>query len=161
MIDHLEELLEESREDPLTGSRRAAVLPAGSSPAREPEEEKRPAAASEPPEAADGAGSAVREIGAESGRALPEASDRTPETETDPAWGDWLPRTEEGTEAAGLLLRALSRAGRSARLLRTGSGVVTVTLPETGAGSGGLDVEALDLAVQRDARRYDGGFTLY
>ena len=37
-----------------------------------------------------------------------------------------------------------------------------VTLPEAGEReAGGLTIEGMDRAVERDARRYDGGFSLY
>ena len=73
-----------------------------------------------------------------------------------------LPLAEERAEAAGVLLQALSRTGRSLRALRSGPGILTVTLPgESGETAAGADLESLDLAVQRDARRYDGGFPLY
>jgi hypothetical protein len=39
---------------------------------------------------------------------------------------------------------------------------MTVTLPREGGETTEVrDLEALDLAMQRDARRYDGGFQLY
>ncbi len=59
-------------------------------------------------------------------------------------------------------MQALSRTGRSLRALRSGPGVMTVTLPDGGGETAaGTDLETLDLAMQRDARRYDGGFPLY
>ena len=37
-----------------------------------------------------------------------------------------------------------------------------VTLPEAGEReASGLTIEGMDRAVERDARRYDGGFSLY
>ena len=38
---------------------------------------------------------------------------------------------------------------------------MTVTLVEGSSRAEHLDLETLDRAVQRDARRYDGGFSLY
>ena len=85
-----------------------------------------------------------------------------PEDARGSPWGDWLPRTEGETGAASALLGALARTARSVRAIRGSAGVMTVTLPPAERPANrGVDVEALDLAVQRDARRYDGGFELY
>lgn len=59
------------------------------------------------------------------------------------------------------LLEELRRAELAAGAIRHQGNPVTVTLPEEGIPRGGLDLERIDRAVQRDARRYDGGFSLY
>ena len=60
------------------------------------------------------------------------------------------------------LLAAVRRAERTASFVQRSGRNLTVTLPETvGENGGGLSVEELDRAVERDARRYDGGFSLY
>lgn len=63
--------------------------------------------------------------------------------------------------AQGALYAAVERLGRVERLAegaRQGQ-AIPLTLPVQPGGAAG--VEALDRAVQRDARRYDGGFSLY
>jgi len=66
-------------------------------------------------------------------------------------------------QEAAALLEDLSRARQVAEYgASTGGGPVRLSVPQAGpAVGGGLELEALDRAVQRDARRYDGGFTLY
>lgn len=69
---------------------------------------------------------------------------------------------EDGREeAAAVLLRSISRAARVAGTGRGGGGTALVTLADADSPAREPDVEALDLAVQRDARRYDGGFQLF
>ena len=141
MIDYLEEVLEEEREETLSQSRRVAVRPRSGRPAGEPGTES-----------AGAAGTGAGEI----------AAVEAPENALGSPWGDWLPRTEGETGAASALLGALARTARSVRAIRGSAGVMTVTLPPAERPANrGVDVEALDLAVQRDARRYDGGFELY
>ena len=53
------------------------------------------------------------------------------------------------------------RPDRGMELPRAEHSVVQVLLPETVQTEKGLTVEELDRAVERDARRYDGGSTLY
>ena len=71
-------------------------------------------------------------------------------------WGE-----SGGEGAAGILLRALGRAGRVSRIVRGGSGTAVVTLPGETAPAWEPDVESLDRLVRLDARRYDGGFQLF
>lgn len=65
--------------------------------------------------------------------------------------------------AAAALLEGLSRARRAAGYAAgPGGGAATLSVPqERISAGGGLELEALDRAVQRDARRYDGGFALF
>ena len=165
MIDYLEEVLEETdREDTVpAGGRKTAIRPARKTSPEEPggtvlrrkgipagEEEK-----DAPADRAEEAGP-----GAEQNEKTPEAEGLVPDRAD--LWADRLPRTGKGQEAAGLLLGAMAAAGRSVRALeRSAPGIMTVTLPDAGPQSPGPDLEALDLAMQRDARRYDGGFELY
>lgn len=72
----------------------------------------------------------------------------------------WLEEVEVRTGGGEALYQALQRSGRAARLAAGGRETVTVTLPGKTAGAA-EDWDGLDRAVQRDARRYDGGFTLY
>ena len=67
------------------------------------------------------------------------------------------------TVGAAALLEDLSRARQVADYgASTGGGPVRLSVPQAGpAVGGGLELEALDRAVQRDARRYDGGFALF
>lgn len=65
-------------------------------------------------------------------------------------------------EGNGTLAEAVFRAERVARFVQNPGRRLTVTLPEERAAGGEtLTAEALDRAVERDARRYDGGFSLY
>lgn len=65
-----------------------------------------------------------------------------------------------GTEMP--LLAAVRRAGEGASFVQSRQRAFRVTLPETGEReAGGLTIEGMDRAVERDARRYDGGFSLY
>jgi len=66
-----------------------------------------------------------------------------------------------GEEEAAELLGAVRRAQESARFVEGERRRVSVTLPEGGASADGWSLQALDRAVERDARRYDGGFALY
>ena len=63
----------------------------------------------------------------------------------------------EGPQA---VYRSLVRSEQAAGTVRGPGRRLTVSLPEAPA-SAGLDPQALDRAVERDARRYDGGFWLY
>ena len=162
MIDYLEMVLEAEQEDTrLLEGRRAAVRPPErkrpeerSTGGTKPPQEEDPVRAETPAPAEDAPDDGTRES------LFPEEW-ITPELLEAPR-RSWLPRGEDRAEAAGVLLQALSRTGRSLRALRGGSGVMTVTLPgEGGETASGPDLEALDLAMQRDARRYDGAFQLY
>lgn len=65
-----------------------------------------------------------------------------------------------GTEMP--LLAAVRRAGEGASFVQSRQRAFRVTLPEAGEReAGGLTIEGMDRAVERDARRYDGGFSLY
>ena len=72
---------------------------------------------------------------------------------------------EEGPAAvrsgAATLLRLLTQGTRAVEGLRQRGNPMTVTLVEGSSRAEHLDLETLDRAVQRDARRYDGGFFLY
>lgn len=60
------------------------------------------------------------------------------------------------------LYEALGHATRLSRTaLHSGTPLPTVLTVESTTGEKNQDWEALDRAVQRDARRYDGGFSLY
>ncbi len=64
-------------------------------------------------------------------------------------------------EEAGLpLLRQVPRAPRTSGFVQSQRRPITVTLPEGGGGPA-LSAEDFDLACERDARRYGGGFGLY
>lgn len=73
-------------------------------------------------------------------------------------WGEPL---EKRTLGAAVLAQRLRRTGRVSRLAQGGRTAVTVTLPDQGGTRQSLDLLELDRAVQRDARRYDGGFPFY
>jgi len=73
--------------------------------------------------------------------------------------GAYIPQKGRG-EGSQAVYRSLVRSERAAGAVRGPGRRLTVTLPETPA-SGGLDAQELDRAVERDARRYDGGFWLY
>ena len=173
MIDYLEAVLAEEREEEFPAqSRRVAVRP--------PEKRKKPdPIGTEKPRSPESEPAETRAAPAEGETA--EVPGVTPAEETaeetaallfgeewmDPALQEapgrgWISQAERPAEAAGVLLEALSRTGRSLRALRSGPGIMTGTLPEAGAGAAEEPaLEALDLAMQRDARRYDGGFQLY
>lgn len=73
----------------------------------------------------------------------------------------WVEPLEGRTVGSAVLAQRLRRTNRVSRLARGGGSTVTVTLPDRSSPAPALDLLALDRAVQRDARRYDGGFTLY
>ena len=73
----------------------------------------------------------------------------------------WAEPLEKRTLGAAVLAQRLRRTGRVSRLAQGGGTTMTVTLPEQVRSSQSLDLLALDRAVQRDARRYDGGFPFY
>lgn len=73
----------------------------------------------------------------------------------------WLEANRGGVPGGASLAEWLRRAERTARAAAGGQGVVSVTLPGEGRGHRPVDLLTLDRAVQRDARRYDGGFSLY
>lgn len=63
-------------------------------------------------------------------------------------------------DAAAPLLRRLQQAQWTAGFVQGQRRHFTVALPEP-APAPGLSAEDLDLACERDARRYGGGFALY
>ncbi len=63
-------------------------------------------------------------------------------------------------EAVLPLLRQVRQAQRSSGFVQSQRRAFTVTLPEGGGGPA-LSAEDFDLACERDARRYGGGFGLY
>ncbi len=73
----------------------------------------------------------------------------------------WLDGPGRGRSGAANLAGRLRRTGRVSRIARGEAPGLTVTAPEAAGGPGGMDLLELDRAVQRDARRYDGGFSLY
>lgn len=73
----------------------------------------------------------------------------------------WAEPLEKRTLGSAVLAQRLRRAGRVSRLAQGGGTIMTVTLPEQVRSSQSLDLLELDRAVQRDARRYDGGFPFY
>ena len=73
----------------------------------------------------------------------------------------WPEVAPKGPSGAVRLLDELSRAGQAAGAVRQQAKPLTVTLTGERPQAGTLDLQALDRAVQRDARRYDGGFPLY
>lgn len=73
----------------------------------------------------------------------------------------WAEPLERRTLGAAELARRIRQTGRVSRLAREGGAPVTVTLPEVSGSAAAPNLLDLDRAVQRDARRYDGGFTLY
>lgn len=72
-----------------------------------------------------------------------------------------FPLEEETRRAGTTLYRSVAAAERAAGFARTERRNISVTVPEERTGVSGLDAETLDRAVERDARRYDGGFELY
>ena len=78
---------------------------------------------------------------------------------------EWVPEGlvagREGRGDAGWLYRRL-RAGEAAAGYRPRGGeTVTVVERSGGPAGGGLSPEELDRVLERDARRYDGGFALF
>lgn len=72
----------------------------------------------------------------------------------------WVEETELPRTGAAELLTALTRTAQAAGVVRQ-QAPLTVTLTGESPQTGNLDLHAIDRAVQRDARRYDGGFPLY
>lgn len=74
---------------------------------------------------------------------------------------NWTTR-QTGGMTPSQLYEALGRTARLSRTAFSGSSPPpTVLTVESTTGEKNQDWEALDRAVQRDARRYDGGFSLY
>ena len=82
----------------------------------------------------------------------------------------WDARAERQTDASGAveeghiadipLLSAMRTAERGTRFVQSQRRAFAVTLPESGGEPSGLNIESLDRAVERDARRYGGDFFL-
>ena len=142
MIDYLEDLLEEEGAVELTGR---PLFPVGrrTVPLWEEEVSLRSGPSSKKGTPAEGAVGQGRDQRTDAGR---------------PSWAEEaVPLRSAGVR----LLEGLRRAELAAGAIRHQGGPVTVTLPEEGIPGKGLDLERIDRAVQRDARRYDGGFFLY
>ena len=78
------------------------------------------------------------------------------------AEAEWdAPLGRRGRELPVSLAAALRKARTGADFVRRERRNLTVTLPEAPAVAGSFSAEELDRAVERDARRYDGGFSLY
>lgn len=160
MIDYLEELLEEEAAVDLEGNlltvvgHRRGAPPTGEEEAGEEDDPDRlsPGAAQAGQKARL---PAVEEDTAEGESASLEAAAAAPAGER-----TWAAAQARETGAAGLVWQ-LRQASRAARLALPGQASVTVTLPGGESAPGRLDLLELDRAVQRDARRYDGGFPLY
>lgn len=157
MIDYLEELLEEEAAADLEGNPLTVV---GYKRGRPPTGEEETDGEDDPgrlPAPAETAGQQARLLEemetAEREARLLEEAENAPE-------GARIEAQGQPAGAAGLI-RQLRRTRRAARLALPGQTSVTVTVPGEGSSPGSLDLLALDRAVQRDARRYDGGFPLY
>ena len=87
--------------------------------------------------------------------------DGVPDQPAGPDLPPWLPETEPDGAAGQGLYEALAKARNAVRLVRQGQGGVTVTVPAASPAAPGLDLLTIDQAMERDARRYDGGFPLY
>ncbi len=70
-------------------------------------------------------------------------------------------RLLSGERGSEQLLEQVRAAERESRFVSGERRTLSVTLPETAQAGGGWSAEELDRAVERDARRYDGGFALY
>lgn len=144
MIDYLEDLLEEETAVELTG---ALLAPVGRRRIPVPEEERDP----------------VREGQGEEDRAVEEhpLSPVRQEGEGRAGRSFWAEGGEAPRLGAEVLLTALARASLAAGQIRRGGHPLAAAEPGEFPRQEGLDLEAIDRAVRRDARRYDGGFPLY
>ena len=78
-------------------------------------------------------------------------------------------RTTQDTAAAPVRLRQRSAGGEAVSALRANAAVYGPETAQRGvtgfaaaaAQTDGADVQAVSRVIQRDARRYDGGFSLY
>lgn len=74
----------------------------------------------------------------------------------------WMAGGTAADSGAQVLLAGMGRARRAAMtLFRRENGAGNLAVPGEGPATSGLQLEELDRAVERDARRYDGGFSLY
>ena len=78
-----------------------------------------------------------------------------------PGWGIPSAGDASAQEAVLPLLRQLRQAQWTAGFVQGQRRQLTVTLPEATPAAPALSAEELDLACERDARRYGGGFGLY
>ena len=81
----------------------------------------------------------------------------------DPALGRGIPSAGDASaqEAVLPLLRQLRQAQWTAGFVQGQRRQLAVALPEAAPAAPALSAEELDLACERDARRYGGGFALY
>lgn len=160
MIDYLELLLGEEREDGLSLFGRQVVLEqnrAVRSGDWAAEEARREGVETLPQE--EGTGGLLWR--AEAAGEGPSVADALAVAEGTAEGAVWLAERAEQGARGSALYEALRRADRVAQPATGGRDTVTVTLPGETAGRQTADWSALDRAVQRDARRYDGGFPLY
>ena len=144
MIDYLEDLLEEEAAVELTGRH---LVPVG--------RKKDPSWEEDEPSLWAGQ---VREK-ASVGDVVPAREERGRVAESGrPSWAEAGLYSDSG---AVRLLGMLNRAVQAVGMVRGPGKTLTVTLPRENTRAGSLDLETIDRAVQRDARRYDGGFPLY
>lgn len=188
MIDYLERVLAAEADGvlPVANESGSAEWRGAAVGSAEPRERAAEAAAAPPPTPTPAAQTEAEGLSAE--RRMGEGVDRE---EAPPVWTGprqeelvraaarvgWPEQVRRGTAervpwaeeaaAGGLgvreLCQALGRTQRAVRLAeasRGGTAAQTVPVPE-GAEERRADWEALDRAVQRDARRYDNGFALY
>lgn len=108
----------------------------------------------------DGARMAWTENGGAERKAA-SAGDAAALSEEDGALSIALTESQRKEAAQGALYAAMGTVGRVERLAlgEERGQTVPLTLPVWSQGT--ESVESLDRAVQRDARRYDGGFSLY
>ena len=143
MIDYLEDLLEEDLAVELTGD---PLTPVGRRKVPLFEEDESLLRDMTSPGNDQDGGTAAANEDASSGRA---------------GSPSWVEEAADQRPGAVRLLAMLSRAAQAAGRVQQQGKPVTVTLTGENTRSGQMDLEAVDRAVQRDARRYDGGFPLY
>lgn len=163
MIDYLEALLEEDREEE---EGKPLILPRKRTLRRRKGQTEGDDISVHSPEQRVDFGEPFREERVEDSSPLPgEEPLREEGEEPDTASVSVSFRPLSGTEQAGAgapaLYEAMIRARRGARASVGTANTLTVTLPGEVSSQQPPDWTALDRAVQRDARRYDGGFSLY
>ena len=151
MTDWLEELLEENEE-----SLRWGWSVPGGGMAEEEEETVLPWTEEGRQGALDGVEAVITvRHGAETAR-----EETAAERSTLPEWGSAHRRVLSGREGGSLgLYRRLVKMGRAVETARPQSR--TAAAEHRSVGSPSLTVDALDRAVRRDSRRYDGAMELY
>jgi hypothetical protein len=104
-------------------------------------------------------GTGLENLEALAGRVSDLVAEKLTGTAAQPETGTQNPA--EGRELANLI----SKSGEVKDLSRDGNLWVAAETPDTGRGSfsslGQADITALDRAVEREARRYDGAYRLY